>query len=51
VTNVYALGSFRLDMRCDLLLRGTEPVALGLRAIALFACWSSGPANWSRKTH
>src|SRR5580700_7276706 len=28
-----ALGPFRLDPRNDLLLRGTEPVALGKRAI------------------
>jgi DNA-binding winged helix-turn-helix (wHTH) protein len=32
---VYALGPFRLDTRGDLLWRGTEPVALGRRAIAL----------------
>src|SRR5580692_10924806 len=28
-----ALGPFRLDRRNDLLLRGTEPLALGKRAI------------------
>jgi DNA-binding winged helix-turn-helix (wHTH) protein len=28
-------GPFRLDARNDLLFRGTEPVALGRRAIAL----------------
>jgi DNA-binding winged helix-turn-helix (wHTH) protein/predicted ATPase len=31
----FALGPFRLDTDSGLLLRGTEPVALGLRAIAL----------------
>ena len=31
----YALGPFRLDMQSDLLWRGTEPTALGRRAIAL----------------
>ena len=31
----YALGPFRLDTRHGLLLRGTEPVALGKRPIAL----------------
>jgi DNA-binding winged helix-turn-helix (wHTH) protein/predicted ATPase len=35
MTNVYALGPFRLDTQCDLLLRGTEPAALGRRAITL----------------
>src|SRR5271169_5076428 len=33
--NVYALGPFSLDRANDLLLRRTEPVALGRRAIAL----------------
>jgi DNA-binding winged helix-turn-helix (wHTH) protein len=32
---VYVLGPFRLDVQSDLLWRGTEPVALGHRAIAL----------------
>src|SRR5216683_177353 len=32
---IIALGPFRLDTRNDLLLRGTEPMALGKRAIAL----------------
>src|SRR6516162_11012051 len=31
----YALGPFRLDTQGDLLWRGTEPTALGRRAIAL----------------
>ena len=31
----FALGPFRLDTDSGLLLRGTEPVALGVRAIAL----------------
>jgi adenylate cyclase len=35
MATVYALGPFRLDVQCDLLWRGTEPVALGRRAIAL----------------
>jgi DNA-binding winged helix-turn-helix (wHTH) protein len=33
--STFALGSFSLDGQCDLLLQGTEPVALGRRAIAL----------------
>src|SRR5277367_4895543 len=32
---IHALGPFRLDPRNDLLVRGSEPVALGRRAIAL----------------
>ena len=35
MTNLYALGPFRLDRASDLLFRGSEPVALGRRAIAL----------------
>src|SRR5215467_1687942 len=31
----YALGPFRLDTQSDVLWRGTEPAALGRRAIAL----------------
>src|SRR5215510_3841858 len=32
---VYAVGPFRLDTQSDVLWRGTEPTALGRRAIAL----------------
>ena len=32
---VYALGPFRLDTHNDALFHGTEPVALGRRAVAL----------------
>ena len=32
---IHALGPFRLDTRVDLLFRGSEPAALGRRAIAL----------------
>src|ERR1700730_8909649 len=32
---LHRLGPFRLDTQDDLLLRGSEPVALGRRAIAL----------------
>ena len=32
---IYAFGPFRLDAHDDVLLRGTEPVALGRRAVAL----------------
>src|SRR6476660_6487543 len=35
MTNIYALGPFRLEPDGDLLLRGSEPLALGRRAIAL----------------
>jgi DNA-binding winged helix-turn-helix (wHTH) protein/predicted ATPase len=33
--DMYELGPFRLDTRSGLLLRGSEPVALGRRAVAL----------------
>jgi len=33
----YGLGSFRLDVAAALLFRGSEPVALGQRAVALLA--------------
>src|SRR5215472_5886353 len=33
--SAYALGPFRLDTQSDVLWRGTEPAALGRRAIAL----------------
>ena len=33
--DIYALGPFRLDTHSGVLLRGTEPVALGRRAVAL----------------
>jgi DNA-binding winged helix-turn-helix (wHTH) protein len=32
---IYALGPFRLDTQDNLLFRGTEPLALGRRALAL----------------
>src|SRR5271170_6454288 len=32
---IHALGPFRLDTQDDLLLRGSEPAALGRRALAL----------------
>lgn len=32
--NIHALGPFELDPENDLLFRGTEPVALGRRAVA-----------------
>ena len=32
---IYTLGPFRLDTRDNLLLRGSEPLALGRRALAL----------------
>ena len=32
---IYALGPFRLDTRDNLLFRGSEPLALGRRALAL----------------
>src|SRR5215212_8020210 len=40
-----ALGPFRLDTRCDLLLRGTEPVALGRRAVALLQALVARPGD------
>src|SRR6266436_7534391 len=35
MTNIYGLGPFRLEPDGDLLLCGSEPLALGRRAIAL----------------
>jgi DNA-binding winged helix-turn-helix (wHTH) protein len=35
MTAIYALGPFQLDVAAGILFRGTEPVALGQRAIAL----------------
>jgi TolB-like protein/DNA-binding winged helix-turn-helix (wHTH) protein len=35
MATVYVLGPFRLDVQSELLCRGTEPVTLGRRAIAL----------------
>src|SRR5215469_8874871 len=35
MVTVYVLGAFRLDTQGDLLFRGSEPVGLGRRAVAL----------------
>lgn len=35
MASTYILGSFRLDTEAEVLFRGTEPVALGQRAVAL----------------
>ena len=35
MTAIYAFGPFRLDAESEILFRGTDPVALGQRAIAL----------------
>jgi DNA-binding winged helix-turn-helix (wHTH) protein len=35
MATIHALGPFRLDTQDDLLFRGTEPTALGRRAVAL----------------
>jgi len=35
MATAYALGPFRLDADNDVLFRGTDPVALGRRAVAL----------------
>src|SRR5580704_11878461 len=41
--NIYALGPFRLDTHSGVLLRGTEPVALGRRAVALLRAMVERP--------
>jgi adenylate cyclase len=41
----YALGPFRLDTQSDLLWRGSEPVALGRRAIALLRTLAERPGS------
>jgi DNA-binding winged helix-turn-helix (wHTH) protein len=45
MTAVYALGPFRLDVAAGILFRGTEPVALGQRAIALLQILVEGGGN------
>ena len=42
---IYALGPFRLDTESGLLLRGTEPTALGRRAIALLRALVERPSE------
>src|SRR5260370_19693219 len=42
---IYALGPFHLDTESGLLLRGTEPVALGMRAIALLRALVERPGG------
>jgi class 3 adenylate cyclase/predicted ATPase len=41
--NIYGLGPFRLDTHSGVLLRGTEPVALGRRAVALLRAMVERP--------
>jgi DNA-binding winged helix-turn-helix (wHTH) protein/predicted ATPase len=41
---IYALGPFRLDTHDAVLFRGTEPVALGRRAVALLCALVERPA-------
>ncbi len=43
--NIYALGPFRLDTHSGVLLRGTEPVALGRRAVALLRAMVERPGT------
>jgi len=47
---IHALGPFRLDTQEGLLLRGSEPVMLGRRAIALLRVLVERPARWFRRT-
>src|SRR5277367_309122 len=42
---IHALGPFRLDTQDDLLLRGSEPAALGRRAIALLRALVERPGE------
>src|SRR5712691_7284729 len=42
---IFALGPFHLDTESRLLLRGTEPVALGMRATALLRALVERPAG------
>jgi DNA-binding winged helix-turn-helix (wHTH) protein len=52
MATIHTLGPFRLDTRDDLLFRGSEPVALGRRAIALLGALveQSTPAWWFPRT-
>jgi predicted ATPase len=43
---IYALGPFRLDTRDNLLFRGSEPLTLGRRAIALLRAAASLARLW-----
>jgi DNA-binding winged helix-turn-helix (wHTH) protein/tetratricopeptide (TPR) repeat protein len=43
--STFALGPFSLGGQCDLLLHGTEPVALGRRAIALLRALVARPRS------
>lgn len=43
--SIIALGPFRLDTRNELLLRATEPVALGRRAIGLLRALVERPGE------
>ena len=42
MTAIYAFGPFRLDAAAGILFRGTEPVALGQRAVALLQALVEG---------
>src|SRR5580700_4281159 len=42
---IYALGPFRLDTESGLLSRGTEPIAPGMRAIALLRALAERPGG------
>src|SRR5215469_10119735 len=42
---IHALGPFRLDAERELLLRGSEPTALGRRAIALLRALVARPGS------
>src|SRR6202030_1779267 len=45
MTAIYAFGPFRLDVAAGILFRGTEPVALGQRAVALLQILVEGGGN------
>jgi DNA-binding winged helix-turn-helix (wHTH) protein len=45
MATIYALGPFRLDVAAGILFCGTEPVALGQRAVALLRVLVAGAGN------
>src|SRR5208282_3842379 len=45
MTAIHAFGPFRLDVAAGILFRGTDPVALGQRAVALLQILVEGAGN------
>jgi TolB-like protein len=50
VSAIYTFGPFRLDVRNDVLFRGTEPVAVGPRAVAVLRVLIDSPGTLISKS-